>query len=217
MALGAEHELAEAIQGISIEIVFTLTMEDVYLACLEDDKLPLDLKESIAMDLVRLWDRGRDPRASSHIPCIKNLWTVRRENPPSYGTLEGTSELIRINMDMDDDWTQFILSRRDDREMRGALEEFLFGLSHEEMAHLRVLIRMGNVFALNEGGIQNALGKKRSYTEASDADPRLMYEFYIQRSEGARTRKQTGVHGPQRTIEEIYLSYRFAQERYLEF
>lgn len=217
LALGSEHDLIEAIRNISLEIVFTLMVEDVYLSCLEDPAFPEDRKDSLAMDLIRLWDRGRDPRSSVHIPCLKSLWAVRTLNPPSFGTLEGTSELVRISMDMDDDWSNFVSARLQDPETRASLEEFLFGLSSEEMLLLRVQIRAGSVFALDSKGIHEALGRERSYIEASDADARLMYEFYVQRREAARVRRIIKAEGPHRTIEEIYLGYRFAQERYTDF
>ena len=216
IALGTDHLLIDPIHNISLGIVFTLMIEDVYISCLEDPAFPADRKDMLANELVRLWDRGRDPRASVHIPCLKSLWAVRTANPPSFGTLEGTSELVRISMDMDDDWSRFIAGQLANIQTRSALEEFLFGLSSEELSLLRVHIRAGKLFALDEGGIKEVLGRRRSYIEASDCDARLMYEFYVQRREAAKMRRLMVADGPHRTIEELYLGYRFAQDQYMD-
>lgn len=216
IALGNTHVLIDPIRNISLGIVFTLMIEDVYISCLEDSAFPADRKDILANELVRLWDRGRDPRASVHIPCLKSLWAVRTENPPSFGTLEGTSELVRISMDMDDDWSRFIAGQLSNGETRSALEEFLFGLSNEELAVLRLHIHAGKLFALDNGDIQEALGRHRSYIEASDCDARLMYEFYVQRREAAKMRRLMAADGPHHTIEELYLGYRFAQDQYMD-
>jgi hypothetical protein len=41
-----------------------------------------------------------------------------------------------------------------------------------------------------------------------NSDPRLIYDFYIERKEAAQFRKRVEKPGPNRTLEEIYLKYR---------
>jgi hypothetical protein len=195
------------LRRVMLSIVCTLMAEEVYFSCLEDASFSHDTKISLANDLISLWDSGSDPRAVRHLPALESLWVARDAAPPTFGTMEGSSELIRISMDMGEDWHRFLMQETDQHETRWALEEFLFGLSYEELLKVRSrLVRFG-ISAVGRDEVRSYIGSQPAYRTVKDADPRTIYDFYIDRRDAAVFRKRIGLPGPQRTLEEIYLKY----------
>jgi hypothetical protein len=207
-----EEEMAAAVRNVIFSVICTLMAEEVYFSCLEDPSFPPKIKGKVACDLVSLWDHGTDPGIVRHLPALQALWTARDQTPPSFGTMDGTSELVRITIDMDKDWQEFIAEEISDEETRWALEEFLFGLSYEEIRKIRGrLIRFG-VSAVGYDEIRSYLGSKPLYTQVRNHDPRSIYDFFVDRRDTGRLRKRLSSPGPLHTLEEIYLKYRIYME-----
>jgi hypothetical protein len=203
-----EEALAAAVRNVIFSIICTLMAEEVYFSCLEDPSFPPKIKRNIANDLISLWDYGTDPRVIHHLPALQALWAARDQTSPSFGTMDGTSELVRITIDMDKGWQEFIAEEISDEETRWALEEFLFGLSYEEIRNIRSrLVRFG-VSAVGYDEIHSYLGSKPLYTQVKDDDPRTIYDFFVDRRDTGRFRKRLSIPGPRHTLEEIYLKYR---------
>ncbi len=211
LATAYDHNLSGRFRAAIFSVVFSLMAEDVYISCLDDRDFPADKKESLAADLVSLWDQGRDPRATSHFPALRALWAAREAAPPVFGTMEGASELVRLSLDLGADWTAFVADRMGDRETVAALEEFLFGLSCEEIAETRSRLRSLCIGAVSREEVHSFLGSAGVYAPSTDGDPRTLYEFYVERREAARARAASSAPGPHRTLEELYLAYRLAQ------
>lgn len=200
------------LRSMMLSVICTLMAEEVYFGCLEDDTFPENTKISLAHDLISLWDSGIDPRSVRHLPALESLWVARDAAPPSFGTMDGSSELLRISMEMDEDWRSFLINQVMDSETQWALEEFLFGLSHEEIGEVRArLIRFG-IYAVGYDEIRSYLGRRPVYTMVKGTDPRGIYDFYVDRREAANFRRRVSSPGPKKTLEEIYLKYRIALE-----
>ncbi|MDR2519324.1 MAG: hypothetical protein LBD13_07955 [Spirochaetaceae bacterium] len=188
-------------------IICVLMAEDVYFACLGNRMFSKESKAALAHDLLSLWDTGKEPDAVSHLPALEALWTARDETPPSFGTMEGSSELIRFSMDMEESWQGFLMSHSGHKETRWALEEFLFGLSYEEILTVRSwLIRFG-ISAVGRDEVRSYAGSRPAYGTVKAADPRAIYDFYIERRDAAQVRRRLLMPGPKRTLEELYLTY----------
>jgi hypothetical protein len=207
-----EKELSAAVRNVIFSIICTLMADEVYFSCLEDPSFPLKIKGKLANDLITLWDRGTDPRVIRHLPALQALWAARDQAPPGFGTMDGTSELVRITMDMDEDWQEFISGETSDEETRWALEEFLFGLSFEEIRKVRNRLARFGVSAVGRDEVHSYLGSKPLYTQVKDHDPRAVYDFFVERRDAGRFRKQFSVPGPRHTLEELYLKYRIYVE-----
>jgi hypothetical protein len=189
-------------------IVCALMAEEVYFSCLGDPSLSHTTKMNLANDLISLWDSGTDPRAIHHLPALSALWIARDATPPSFGTMDGTSELLRITIDMGKDWQEFLVEESDNNETRWALEEFLFGLSYEEIQQVRSRLARFGINAVSGEEIRTYLGSNPSFVMVQDADPREIYDFFIDRRDAGLLRKQLSAPGPRRTLEEIYIKYR---------
>jgi hypothetical protein len=124
--------------------------------------------------------------------------------------MDGTSEIFRISIDLGDDWHNFLIRKLADDETKWALDEFLFGLSYEELLSVRSRLKRFGINAVDFNEIRSYLGSRPAYSMAKNHDPRVLYDFYIDRKETSLLRKRLGAPGPYRTIEEIYLKYRMS-------
>jgi hypothetical protein len=201
-------EYTVPVRRIIFSIICTLMIEEVYFSCLGDTSFPDHFRFRLADELVTLWDSGVDPRVIEHLPALEELWAARDAAPPSFGTMDGASELMRVSSELGDDWYNFLMETISNEETLQALGEFLFGLSHEEILEVRSrLIRFG-ISAVGNDEVRSYLGSNPAYTIVNNEDPRSVYDFYVDRRDAAQLRKRMNAPGPKRTLEEIYLKHR---------
>jgi hypothetical protein len=200
------------LKDIVFSIICTLMAEDVYFSCLEDPVFSSNSRSMLANDLIELWDSGTDPRSVHHLMALTSLWIARDSAPPSFGTMDGNTELLRISIDMDKDWQEFLLNESTNNETRWALEEFLFGLSYEEIIQIRSRLSRYGVTAVSRDEVRSYLDSKPAYSSVNGHDPRNIYDFFIERKDACKLRKRVSAPGPLHTIEEIYLKYRIIIE-----
>jgi hypothetical protein len=203
-----------AAKNISFSVVFTLMAEEVYFSCLEDTGFSSNTKNRLADDLISLWDSGTDQRSIRHLMALSSLWTARDSSPPIFGTMDGNMELLRISFDMDIDteWENFLKEESTNDYTRWALEEFLFGLTYEEILQVRNRLKRYGVTAVNYNEIRTYLDSKPVYSVVNDIDPMVIYEFFIERRDICLLRKKVSAPGPLHTLEEVYLKYRIILE-----
>ena len=137
---------------------------------------------------------------------------ARDAAPPIFGTMDGNTELLRISIDMEHDWQEFLVDESENDQTRWALEEFLFGLSFEEIQQIRSRLKRFGVNAIGYDEIRSFLGSKPSYSLVNDRDPRAIYDFFIERRDACALRKLRSSPGPRHTLEDIYLKYRIILE-----
>jgi hypothetical protein len=126
--------------------------------------------------------------------------------------MDGTSELLRITMDLGEDWQEFLVEESGNEETRWALEEFLFGLSFEEIQQVRLRLARFGISAVSHNEVRGYLGSKPAFVAVKDADPRGIYDFFIDRRDAGLLRAQIAAPGPRRTLEEIYIKHRILLE-----
>ena len=209
---GEMKEYKIPLRKVILTVIHTLMTEEVYFSCLDDPEFSQETKLSLANDLISLWESGTDPRTVRHLPALDDLWTARDSSPPAFGTMKGTSELLRITIDMGKDWQEFLVANVSIDESKWALEEFLFGLSHEEINSVRSRLLKFGISAVGHDEIHSFLGGRPTYGIINSSDFRAMYDFYVDRRDTARIRQKLSSPGPGRTLEEIYIKYRIAQE-----
>jgi len=193
-------------------VISTLMAEVVYFSCLEDPGFSHTTRASLANDLIALWDSGVDLRGIRHFAALSSLWIARDSAPPSFGTMDGSTELLRITMDMEEDWRDFLIDESSNDETRWALEEFLFGLSWEEIQQIRSRLSRYGINAVGYEEIRSYLDSQPSYSMVNQSDPRAIYDFFIERKDACTLRKRVNAPGPKHTLEEIYLKYRIITE-----
>jgi len=201
-------------RDITFSVVFTLMAENVYFSCLEDPGFSSATKARLADDLIALWDSGTDQRSIRHLKALASLWNARDSAPPSFGTMDGNTELLRISIDMgtDTEWEDFLKEESTTDETRWALEEFLFGLSYEEIMQIRARLKHFGVLAVSRDEVRSYLDSKPVYSVVNDRDPRAIYDFFVERRDACTLRKRVSAPGPLHTLEEVYLKYRIILE-----
>ena len=207
-------DLYISVKQITFAVVFTLMAENVYFSCLDDPGFSKHTKEKLANDLIALWDRGTDPRSIHHLMALSSLWSARDSAPPSFGTMDGNTELLRISFDMgkETEWEDFLKEESTNDNTRWALEEFLFGLSYEEIQKVRNRLNRYGVSAISHDEVRSYVDSKPVFSVVNDHDPRAIYDFFIERQDACTLRKRVSAPGPQHTLEEIYLKYRIILE-----
>lgn len=190
-----------------LQNVLLLMGEDVFLALIEDERCERELRTTAAHRLARIWEYRLDRDMAGHAPVLMSLWKARRTLRPIYGTMMGASELTRLTFSVEPGWAEFIAERLRPGEAAQAMEEFLFGLSHEELVHLRSVMRKRAIASVSRRRVSAIIGRSRSYTPFEDSDPRRLYEFYRQRSAAAFQRRVADRPGPRGTIEELLLRH----------
>jgi hypothetical protein len=208
------NDLYKPARNISFSVVFTMMAEEVYFSCLEDPSFSSDTKTKLADDLISLWDSGIDPRSVRHLMALSSLWSARDSSPPCFGTMDGNSELLRISIDMDADteWLDFLKDESTNERTRWALEEFLFGLSFEEIAQVRSRLKKYGVSSVGHNELRSYLDSRPVYSVVNTYDPRAIYDFFVERRDACLLRKRVKAPGPYYTLEEIYLKYRIILE-----
>jgi hypothetical protein len=200
------------VKAVVFFVFCNLMAEAVYFSCLDDPGFWHNTKASLADDLIALWDSGADQRGFRHLSALSSLWRARESSPPVFGTMNGNTELLRITMDLEEDWSDFLVVESTNDETRWALEEFIFGLSWEEIHKVRFRLERFGINAVTFNEIRSYLDAKPAYSVVDSNDPRAFYDFFIERRDACILRKRVSAPGPRHTLEEIYLKYRIIME-----
>lgn len=193
----------------TVSMMFTLMAEDVYLNLMKDKTLPMELRRQLANALIILWEHRSDQNINDIAPVLQSVWNARRTLAPAFGTMMGTSELLLVSIQMDAQWTQFIKQRLGDQEVSQAMEEFLFGVSYEQILRLRAILKEQGVKAIGRDEVSKYLGE-RVKTDVS-LDYRDFYLLYTVRRDNARARQRLHLPGPTKTLEDFFI--RFVMEQ----
>ncbi|MDR2515794.1 MAG: hypothetical protein LBC88_00260 [Spirochaetaceae bacterium] len=204
--------LYQAIRRVLFSILYTLLAEDAYLAALESPGFSPETKRALAGDLLVLWERGDDPRKADHFPALEALWTARDNTVPGFGSMTGATEFLLISMELEEDWKDFIADKLENDEALAALEEFLFGLSWEEIREVRSRLETRGAYAISHADIHAFLENSGTYAAVNSRTPKAICDFFIDRREMAVHRRYAAAAGPRRTIEEMYLCFRLARQ-----
>ncbi|MBO4404578.1 MAG: hypothetical protein J5780_04530 [Treponema sp.] len=194
-------------------MLFTLMAEDVYLNLLRNKNVSMELRRTIANALIILWEHRSDQTMDDIAPVLQTVWNARRKLAPAFGTMMGSSELIMINMEMDEQWLRFTRDTLSDPEINQAMEEFLFGISYEQILRLKEIIKTEkDVKSISRDEVSIYLGE-RVKTDIS-LDYRDFYLLYTIRRDNARARQRLHLPGPKNTLEDYFILY--AMEKSLE-
>ncbi len=188
--------------------IFSVLIEEVYQVIIErSSRYSERVRRVAALDLIHLWEYRFDLNVADYATIIVDLWRVRKRVAPVFGTMLGTRELMSISSLLPDRWHQFLLDHGDDQEVVQAVEEFIFGLTYEDITTVRHDMRRRGVTVIDRDEIANILGNEHRYDEISSFDPREMYRFYQTRQQQLARRRVAGLPGPQRTLEELLLAH----------
>ncbi|MBP3365843.1 MAG: hypothetical protein J6K96_02485 [Treponema sp.] len=206
---GMSEKEAREYYDETISLMFTLMAEDVYMNLIKDKSIPIDLRREIANSLIILWEHRSDQTISDIAPVLQSVWSARRNLAPAFGTMMGTSELLTVTFQMDDQWAAFIREKLSEPEISQAMEEFLFGISYEQILRLKRILRDQGVKSIGRDEVGTYLGK-RVKTDIN-LDYRDFYLLYTVRRDNAKARQRLDLDGPKSTLEDFFI--RFIMEK----
>lgn len=185
--------------------MFSLLVEDVYMNLITDTTQPMEFRREWAYSLLLLWEHWNDQTIETVAPVLRSVWTARRKLAPAFGTMMGTSELLLISMQMDDQWISFIKQKMGSEGVSQAMEEFLFGISYEQIKSLRRTLRESGIPAIGRDEVSKFLGE---HVKAdAGLDYRDFYSMYTIRRDNARSRARMKVEGPKKTLEDYFVQF----------
>ena len=201
--LGPEHDsIAKAFENETVLSMFSLLVEDVYLNLISDAEQPMEFRREWSYSLLLLWEHWNDQTIENVAPVLQSVWTARRKLAPAFGTMMGTSELLLISMQMDDQWISFIKQKMGDSGVSQAMEEFLFGISYEQILSLRTTLKTKGIPAIGRDEVSKFLGE---HVKAdAGLDYRDFYSMYTVRRDNARSRARLKLPGPHKTLEDYF-------------
>jgi len=200
-----QDKFAKAFDNETVSSMFSLLVEDVYLNLIRDDTQPMEFRREWCFSLLLLWEHWNDQTVESVAPVLQSVWTARRRLAPAFGTMMGTSELLMISMQMDDQWISFIKEELGTPGVSQAMEEFLFGISTEQILTLRNILKTRGISAIGRDEVSKFLGE---HVKAdAGLDYRDFYSMYTIRRDNARSRERLRVEGPHKTLEDYFIQF----------
>ncbi len=187
--------------------VFTMTAEEVYLAIVEDLSISTHIRHNAANLIAHNWEYRLDCGVKEFAPILQNLWRARNRLIPAFGTMMGFTELFMMSNDTEPVWFDYLQRDELSDDEVFSLEEFIFGLTYEELVLLRSEMKRQRKTSLRRDEALVILGNKHSYPDYDADDSREMYRSFRDRKNHGRYRKRAGVEGPKKTFEENLMRF----------
>ncbi len=203
-----EESDIQELRRITLRVMFALMAEDVYTMLLDNAEMTEDIRKELAEALTDLWEHWFDGRSSLFAGVLHKVWNTRYKVAPNFGTMLGISELFLFSMELDDSWEKFMLAKLSDAETVQVLEEFLFGISYEQITLLRHVLKERKISALSREEAAELAGITQPFPTN---DPRVFYSSFVERKNNAEARRRMQIEGPKRTLEELYIQFIFEQ------
>lgn len=192
--------------------VFSIMAEEVFISIISDDTLDDSLRTKAGFLLAKIWEYRVYKGIEELEPVLTDLWISRQSFKPSFGTMQGVSEITSFCADRNPMWITFLGDNEFNEDTLDALKEYLMGLSYEEITKIEDYMEDQSIPSFNMADLDRVLENKKSYPMNDYHDPREMYHFYARRKNNAIFRKKSCMRGPARTIEEYIICYMLKHE-----
>jgi hypothetical protein len=213
-ALESLDSPAELSQRIELEVgqsIYSKLAEELFVSIVTSPDTPRDAKAGAARFLFRIWDQRLLVEVDDFAPLLESVWQARTKLLPVLGTMLGTQEVFQLVRETSDSrFLDYFTSDGVAEEQVFAFEEFLFGLSFEDIQKLREhLAAEGKAYVTIEEAralLSNQRGSWRPDASAAQS----LYTSYKKRRVKALYRAITSARGPKKTAEE-YIMIAFLQ------
>lgn len=201
-AAGAPPGLVARVEREVAQSIYTKLAEELFESIVTDERCEQRVRRNATRHLMQIWEERLVIEVDDFAPILESAWEARSRVVPVLGTLLGTHEVFRLFQEArNKELFDFFGEDHVDEEQLLAFEEFLFGLSYEELGKLRAhMIEEGRPVISLEAA-RKLLGDASGFGGTSNAAQSL-YSSYKKRKVNAVHRALTGVPGPQRTAEE---------------
>jgi hypothetical protein len=186
--------------------IYSKMAEELFISILTDQYVDRPVKVSAARFLFRLWDDRLLTEVDDLAPLLESAWQARNRVRPVLGTMLGTQEIFRLFKESRDERVldYFTSDAISDDEI-AAFEEFVFGLSYEEIHKLRAHIAECGSGLVSGDQARELLGHRKATWPPDAVGPQGIYANYKRRRVNAHHRLITGLPGPKKAAEEYVM------------
>jgi len=204
-ALDGPTDLRESAEVEIAQSIHSKLAEELFLSLVTDPLGDREVKLTAARARLRIWDDRLVAEADDFAPVLDAIWQARDRLRPVLGTMRGTQEFFLLLRDSRDHRFLDYFSESDlPDEQHQAFEEFLFGISFEEITRLRDHLATASRSAISQEEARKLLGRDpRSW--APSGGPQALYTSFKRRRVKANYRSITGASGPKKTAEEYVM------------
>jgi len=197
--------------------VYLKLMDELLTSLSMDSSLPLDLRCTAVSSLTSMWDCTPSDNVKRFFPLLRAVWDARRNMMVSVGTMLGISEIMKLlQAGCAPEFVDYFARASMSREEGMAFQEFLIGVTTEQIHDLEVLMAKTGQTAMTDAQADEALGRisesSQKEREAQTGIGVLAYQFHRERHLEAAARRLRNLPGPKHTAEEYMLLY-FLEER----
>jgi hypothetical protein len=196
-------------QNLEVEIgqsIYTKLAEELFVSIVTDPSASLQVKLGAARFLFHIWEERLLIEVDDFAPVLDAAWQARSKLLPVLGTMLGTHEVFRLFQEARDHRFLDYFGEEDvEEEALLAFEEFLFGLSHEEIGRLRSRMTLEGKSCVSLDEARALLGNAAAPWTPQWGGAQALYSSYKKRRVNAAHRALTGSSGPKRTAEEYVL------------
>lgn len=208
-AIADATRLHERVEREIAQSIYTKLAEELFISIVTDQAAPPAVKMGAARFLFRIWEERLLIEVDDFAPLLESAWEARSKLLPVLGTMLGTHEVFRLFQEARDRRFLDYFGEDDiEDEQLFAFEEFLFGLSHEEIARIRGHMAEHNRAVVSLESARKLLGsdepEAQSWRPHENGAPAL-YTSYKKRRVNALHRTLTGASGPKKTAEEYVM------------
>ncbi len=185
--------------------IYSKLAEELFISIVSDPTALDEVKRAGARALFRIWDERLTTEIDDFAPFLESLWRARDKLRPVLGTMRGTAEMFRLIEETKDARVLDYFTEDVPSEQLQAFEEFLFGISHEEIERLRDHLVEQSVAVVSHEDARRLLGRhKESWVPTGG--PQSFYSSYKRRRVRAAYRLLTNTPGPKKTAEEYVMT-----------
>lgn len=205
-AVGAPRDLCEQIEQEVAQSIYTKLAEELFVSIVTDPSAPPLVKKGAARFLFRIWEERLLIEVDDFAPVLESAWGARSKLLPVLGTMLGTHEVFRLfNEARDKRFLDYFGEDDVEEEQLLAFEEFLFGLSHEEIVRIRAHMAEEGRACISLDAARALLGKEEPSWTPGQNGAQALYTSYKKRFVNASHRALTGAPGPKKTAEEYVM------------
>jgi len=199
-------ELKERSQFEIGQSIYSKMAEELFVSILTDRKVGPSVKLAAAGYLFRLWDDRLLTEVDDLAPLLESAWQARNRVRPVLGTMLGTHEIFQLFREARDERVlEYFVADTITEEEVAAFEEFVFGLSYEEIQTLRAHLAQGTQGVVSSEQAREILGHRPATWPPDAMGPQGIYANYRRRRVNAHHRVITGLPGPKRPAEEYVM------------
>jgi hypothetical protein len=204
-------ELAQRVQGELGQSIYSKLAEELFISIVTDPDAHADVKAGAARFLFRIWEERLLIEVDDFAPLLESVWLARGKVLPVLGTMMGAHEVFELfRKARDSRFLDYFSGDDATEEQLLAFEEFLFGLSHEQIAKVRDHMRKNAAACVTAEEARALLGQTKPSWVPDGDGPQAFYTSYKKRRVKAHYRALTGAPGPKKTAEE-YVMVAFLQ------